>query len=102
MGLLNTNPTELNGLNYNISEDEEGMPWSFISFKNRETTMLKNLLAAINGREINGIGVLQFNAELSPYDTSKLYLWNGRNFYGHSTVLTSLLSGVSESSECGY
>jgi hypothetical protein len=64
--------------------------------------MLKNTLAALNGREINGVGVLQFNADLSPYDVSKLYLWNGRNFYGHSTIMTSIISGVSDDSECGY
>lgn len=102
MGLLNTNPTEQNSENYNLSTDEEGMPWSFISFKNRESVMLKNTLAALNGREINGVGVLQFNADLSPYDVSKLYLWNGRNFYGHSTIMTSIMSGISDDSECGY
>jgi hypothetical protein len=100
--LPTTNPTELNGENYNIDSNEEGMPWSFISFKNRETTMLKCVLAGLNGEQVNGVGVLQFNTELSPYDTSKLYLWNGRNFYGHSTVLTTLMSGVSETSMCGY
>ena len=102
MGLPNTNPVEFNNNNYELNEDEQGMPWSYISFKNRETTMLKCVLAGLNGEQVNGVGMLQFNAELSPYDASKLYLWNGRNFYGHSTILTTLLSGVSDNSRCGY
>jgi hypothetical protein len=58
MGTTNVNPTELNGDNYNLSSDEEGMPWSFIAFKNRETTMLKCVLAGLNGEQVNGVGVL--------------------------------------------
>jgi hypothetical protein len=49
MGLPNTNPVEFNNNNYELNEDEQGMPWSYISFKNRETTMLKCVLAGLNG-----------------------------------------------------
>jgi hypothetical protein len=40
---------EFNSSNYNLEGDDEGMPWSFISFKNRETVMLKSVLAGLNG-----------------------------------------------------
>ena len=73
-----------------------------VPYKNRATVMLKSVLAELNGVFVNGVGVLQFNTQLSVSDISRQYLWNNRNFYGHSTVMSTLLSGVSESGECGY
>ena len=87
----NTNPVEL---------DDNGNP--VIEYKSRATEMLKDIIAALNGEMVNAIGVLQFNEELSPYDTAKATLWNGKNFFGYRIIMTSLISGVSEDSECGY
>lgn len=87
----NVNPVEL-------SDDETPITL----FKNRETVMLKSIIADLNGRMVNGVGVLQFNRDLSQYDVSKPYLWNNRSFYGHSTTMTTIISGVSEDSVCGY
>lgn len=85
------NPVEL---------DTEGNP--VIEYKSRATEMLKDIIASLNGEMINAVGVLQFNEELSPYDTAKAALWNSRNFFGYRVIMTSLMSGVSEDSECGY
>lgn len=87
----NTNPVEL---------DDNGNP--VIEYKSRATEMLKDIIAALNGEMINAIGVLQFNEDLSPYDTAKAALWNRKNFFGYRIIMTSLISGVSENSECGY
>lgn len=87
----NTNPVEL---------DDNGNP--IIEYKSRATEMLKDIIAALNGEMINAIGVLQFNEDLSPYDTAKAALWNRKNFFGYRIIMTSLISGVSENSECGY
>ena len=87
----NTNPVEL---------DDNGNP--VIEYKSRATEMLKDIIAALNGEMINTIGVLQFNEDLSPYDTAKAALWNRKNFFGYRIIMTSLISGVSEDSECGY
>lgn len=87
----NTNPVEL---------DDNGNP--VIEYKSRATEMLKDIIAALNGEMINAIGVLQFNEDLSPYDTAKAALWNRKNFFGYRIIMTSLISGVSEDSECGY
>lgn len=87
----NTNPVEL---------DDNGNP--VIEYKSRATEMLKDIIAALNGEMVNAVGVLQFNEELSPYDTAKAALWNRKNFFGYRIIMTSLISGVSEDSECGY
>lgn len=87
----NTNPVEL---------DDNGNP--VIEYKSRATEMLKDIIAALNGEMVNAVGALQFNEELSPYDTAKAALWNGKNFFGYRIIMTSLISGVSEDSECGY
>lgn len=86
-----TNPVEL---------DKDGNP--VIEYKSRATEMLKDIIAALNGEMINAVGVLQFNEDLSPYDTAKAALWNSKNFFGYRIIMTSLISGVSEDSDCGY
>lgn len=83
-----------------IELDENELPK--ILYKNRETAMLKSVIADLNGRNVNGVGMLQFNSQLSSNDFSKPYLWNNRSFYGHATTLTTIMSGVSKDSMCGY
>lgn len=85
-----TNPVEI---------DESGI---LVPYKNRATVMLKSVLAELNGFFVNGVGVFQFNSQLSVSDMSRQYLWNNRNFYGHTTVMSTILSGASEQSGCGY
>lgn len=86
-----TNPVEL---------DEKGDP--IILYKSRATEMLKNVIAALNGEMINAVGVMQFNETLSPYDAAKASLWNNRSFFGHRIIMSTIMSGVSECSDCGY
>lgn len=70
-------------------------------YKSRATEMLKDVVAALNGQMVNGIGVLQFNESLSPYDTAKASLWNAKSFFGYRIIMTTIISGVSEDSDCG-
>ena len=86
-----SNPVEL---------DKNGEPITL--YKNRVTEMLKNVIASLNGEMVNGVGVLQFNETLSPYDSAKASLWNGKRFFGYRIIMTTLMSGVSECSNCGY
>lgn len=86
-----TNPVE-------VSSDGEIL----VPYKNRATVFLKSVLAEFNGVFVNGVGKLQFNQQLSPYGISRQYLWNNRNFFGHSTVFSTHMSGASESAYCGY
>lgn len=86
-----TNPAEV---------DPEGD--LLVQYKNRATVFLKSILAEFNGTFVNGVGKLQFNEEMSPYGIAQQYLWNNRNFFGHSTVFSTLMSGASESAHNGY
>ena len=63
--------------------------------------MLKCVLAALNGSFKCGVGTLQFNNTLSSSDNAKMSLWNGKKFFGFSTVMSMLISGVSDTPECG-
>lgn len=73
-----------------------------ILYKNRETVMLKCVLAELNGMFVNGVGVMQFNLTHNGNDKSKQKLWNGKTYYGHETIMSTMLSGTSEDSECGF
>lgn len=71
-------------------------------YKSRASEMVKNVIGELNGTFVNGIGVLQFNQRIAPEDGAKLNVWNGKKFFGHQVILSSMLSGVSEESGIGY
>lgn len=73
--------------NYNPTEDE-------IVIKSRKTTFLKNVLAELNGADIEGVGQLQFNREASYFSQAKLGLFNNRDYTGYKVILSCLQSGV--------
>lgn len=65
-----------------------------ISTKNRNTIILKSILSTLNGADIEGAGVLQFNKELSDKCQAEMKLSNNRNFYGYTIVLSCQMSGI--------
>lgn len=65
-----------------------------ISTKNRNAIMLKAILATLNGADVEGVGVLQFNKELSDKCQAEMKLSNNRNFYGYTVVLSCQMSGI--------
>ena len=65
-----------------------------ISIKNRNTIMLKTILSTLNGANVEGVGVLQFNKELSDKCQAEMKLSNNRNFYGYAIVLSCQMSGI--------
>jgi hypothetical protein len=82
---------------------ENGRPieeFNNIDFKNRNTVVLQAILSVLNGADIGGVGVLQFNGELCRFDQSRLALFNGRTFYGHKLIMSCQMSGVSDNN--GY
>lgn len=86
-----TNPSEIGN---------DGQPEILI--KNRASVMLKCVLAALNGSFVAGVGTFLFDKETSEKDEAKLSLWNGKKFFGFSTVISTSISGVSGTPECGY
>lgn len=57
--------------------DTEGN--NVVAFKNRETVLLKCVLAELNGLYIDGVGYLQLNTRVLPDSNSKNDVWNNRS-----------------------
>ena len=70
-------------------EVEEDIP-----VKNRNSVILRSLLSLLNGAIIEGVGVLQFNMEMTEKSKAEMRLTNNRNFYGYTMVMTCEMSGV--------
>jgi len=73
--------------NYNPTENE-------IVIKSRKSVFLKNILAEFNGVDIEGVGQLQFNRDLSSFSQAKLGLFNNRDYTGYKVIFSCLQSGV--------
>ena len=74
-----------------------------VPIKNRETVLLKSVLAELNGLYLDGIGYLQMNK----FDDGitgevSMPLFNSRSFYGHTVKFVMQLSGVSSSGGVGF
>lgn len=70
-------------------EVEEDIP-----VKNRNSVILRSLLSLLNGAVIEGVGVLQFNMEMTEKSKAEMKLTNNRNFYGYTMVMSCEMSGV--------
>ena len=86
---------------YNDSGDEIEFPDAYnpteneIVMKSRKTVLLKNILAELNGANIEGVGELQFNREKSAFSQAKLGLFNNRDYTGYKLIMACIQSGVS-------
>lgn len=67
-----------------------------ISFKNRNNVLLKAILHLLNGADIEGVGKLQFNQELTVKSKMENRINNTHNFYGYNIVFSCIMSGVGE------
>lgn len=84
----------------NPSEMKDG---EFLTpYKNRCTVMLKTILADLNGRFVNGVGTLQFSKNLGVENVAKHNLWNLKKFFGYQITFSTIISGTSDNSFCGY
>lgn len=74
-----------------------------VDIKNRETVLVKSLLAELNGLYLDGIGYLQMNRlENNVSGDVSMPLFNGRSYYGHRINFVVEMSGISESADWGY
>lgn len=73
-----------------------------VPVKNRETVLIKSLLAELNGLYLDGIGYLALAPNSLVPSEVKMPLFNSRSFYGHSLQFIVEVSGVSSSGEYGY
>lgn len=84
---------------YNDSNDilEEGREVEEdIIVKNRNNILLKSILGILNGANVEGVGMLQFNQSLTKESQMKNYSNNKTNFYGYSLVMSCIMSGMGE------
>ena len=85
---------------YNDSNDELENPLAFrpveqeIMLKSRQEVFLKNILAELNGADIEGVGVLVFDKNLSPFSQAKLGYFNNKNYTGYQLLMACMQSGV--------
>ena len=69
-----------------------------ITVKNRNTVLLRSILCVLNGANIEGVGVLQFNGELSEYDKAAMKLSNDRDFYGYQLIMSCNMASLGRAS----
>lgn len=67
---------------------------NLVGYKNRLEVMLKECLKTLNGAYVGGIGKLMFDRNMSFYDLVKLNLYNNRNFYGYTLIMSTKLGTV--------
>lgn len=65
-----------------------------VYIKDRNTVLLKSLLSALNGADVSGVGVLQFNSKESPFDNAKYGIFNNKNYSGFRLIMSCGMSGV--------
>ena len=74
-----------------------------VDIKNRETVLVRSLLAELNGLYLDGIGYLQMNKlDNNVSGDVSMPLFNGRSYYGHRINFVVEMSGISESADWGY
>ena len=86
---------------YNDSMDDIENPEIYreieqqIVYKNRNTLLLKCILAELNGADIEGIGQFQFNQKQSVFDQSRSGIFDNKMYNGSKTIFSTQMSGVS-------
>lgn len=66
-----------------------------VQTKNRVTLLTRCVLALLNGKEIQGVGIMQFNYNSDyRYNEAQYGLWNNRNFEGMKIVIGCQVTGV--------
>lgn len=86
---------------YNDSMDDIENPETYreieqqIVYKNRNTLLLKCILAELNGADIEGIGQFQFNQKQSVFDQSRSGIFDNKMYNGSKTIFSTQMSGVS-------
>lgn len=93
-----TNTKIVNIMNNLYDENDEfnnpTEQYPLITYKNRCTIMLKTILALLNGKDIAGVGKVQFNKQANTFSETNLNIWNTKSFFGYQTYMSCLMSGV--------
>ena len=71
-----------------------------VEIKSRVDTMVKCVLALLNGADIAGVGKLEFTQQKNRFIQAQYGIWNNRNFEGMKIVMGAGIGTVSENSNC--
>lgn len=63
---------------------------------NRGEVFETELLHTLNGKSVGGVGMLQFNRQLSAFSKSSLNLGNNKTYTGNSLIMVVQLGSISE------
>lgn len=58
-------------------------------YKSRIEALMEEVLKTLNGKFVGGVGLLMFDRKMSFYDLIKLNLFNNRNFFGYSIIMST-------------
>lgn len=99
---------KINNIRNNAKEIENPNPGEFneddelvVKYKSRVTSLLAELLAELNGRDVAGVGELQHNTEVNPYATSVYKIFN-KDYYGFYVVMSTFMGENSVSPDNGW
>lgn len=65
-----------------------------VKTKSRVTTLTQNIIALLNGANVQGVGKVVFDREQSITNKAQYGLWNNRNYEGMKIVMGVYMSGV--------
>lgn len=95
-----SNPEETNPNDYTYSDDVN----PYVEYKSRVTVLLKSLIAALNGMEIDGVGTLEFNKASKGLETNsgvEMNMYNRKSFFGHTIHFNITMGNLSGSPDIG-
>lgn len=62
------------------------------NYQNRLELMVYHIIQNLNGKEIDGVGKLSFDKKMSFFNLARINIYNNRNFFGF-TIIMSVKSG---------
>lgn len=60
--------------------------------KTRIDLMAENLLKTLNGKNIKGVGQFVFDKKANTYDSARLNLYNGKDYFGYTITMSTRIS----------
>jgi hypothetical protein len=66
------------------------------NYTNRNVYMLQQIIKTLNGRDVNGVGMLSFDKMGNPSDKALLNISNNRNYQGYSIYMSTHTSTIKE------
>lgn len=66
------------------------------NYESRVEVMIQEIISTINGRDIDGVGVLSFDKNMSMYDVCRMNIYNNRNFFGYTLWISVKVGDIND------